>query len=196
MLLRLDRYGVIGLILGQDNGCSEPSRWRPQQINFVKVRAYRSRKVSRRERSMSTSGRSSVSADVSGIALPASWRPAAGWCESSAGASPVGNDSSPSGSTAGSVSNWSASSASMSTSGSFPTGGRMAGATLRLVRTSLQACVGTHRQVLLQAKPSSRPKVPRRPVCVYHSGCPSMVATSGGNRHLLLDSQDPVHTTM
>ena len=29
----------------------------------------------------------------------------------------------------------------------------------------------------------------------HTSLCPSIVATSGGNRHLLLDSQDPVHTT-
>ena len=46
------------------------------------------------------------------------------------------------------------------------TGGRMAGATLHRVRTSLQTQVQTHRQDLLQVKPSSPPKLRRRPVYV------------------------------
>ena len=121
--LRLEGYGVFGPTLGKGTGCSVPSRWRRQQISSVKVEAYRSSllKVTRRGQSMSTSGRSSVSADMSGISLPASsWR-AAGSCDSSASPSLVGSDSSCSGLAAGSVSNWRAGSESTSTSGSFPT---------------------------------------------------------------------------
>ena len=86
---------------------------------------------------MLTSGRSSVSAGVSG-SLPASSRCMSGWCISSAMISSHGTGSSPrssgstvvtsdgsgsrsSSSTAGSVSNWRAGSACSSASGSFPT---------------------------------------------------------------------------
>ena len=84
---------------------------------------------------MITSGRSSVSAGMSG-SLPASSRCNAGWCESSAGISSGGtgprssgstavsfdgSGSRSSGSTAGSVSNWRAGCACLSASGSFPT---------------------------------------------------------------------------
>ena len=70
---------------------------------------------------MSASGRSSVSVDLSAFSLPASSRCTAGSCEFSASASPFGNGSSSCGSTTGYVSNWSAGSASISTSGSSPT---------------------------------------------------------------------------
>ena len=106
-------------------GYSVTSQWRRQRISSVKVGAYRSSvpKVTRRGRSMSASGRSSVSVDMSATPLPVSSRCAVGWCECSASASSDGIGSSSFGSTAGSVSNWRAGSASTSTSGSFTTDG-------------------------------------------------------------------------
>ena len=114
--------------VGKGTGCSVPSRWRRQQISFIRVGACGNSlpKVTRRGRPMSTSGRSSVSVNMSGISLPALSRRAAASSESSVGASFVGiysscSDSSSFGSTPGSVSNWRAGSDLTSTSGSFPT---------------------------------------------------------------------------
>ena len=124
---------MLGPALRKGTGCRVPSRWREQRRNSVKVGAYRSclPKVTRRGRSMSTSGRSSGSVDWSGFWLQASLRPPAGSCESSVTTSSVGNGSSPSGSIAAAVSNWSAGSASASTPGSFPTEGLLGSDTYR-----------------------------------------------------------------
>ena len=119
----LDGCGVFGPTLDKGTGCSVPSRWRRQQMSCVKVAASRSclPKVTRRGRSMSMMGRSSVSVDMSGTSLPASSRCTWDWCEPSASASFDGSGSSFCGWTAGSVSNWRAGLASPSTSGPFPT---------------------------------------------------------------------------
>ena len=94
---------------------------------------------------MLTSGRSSVSAGMSG-SLPASSRCMSGWCESSARISSDGTSSMSSGSTvvafdgsgsrsscstAGSVSDWRAGSACLSASGAFPTARRLRSETYR-----------------------------------------------------------------
>ena len=139
-------------------------------------------KVTRRGGSMLTSGRSSVSAGMSG-SLPASSTFTSGWCEYSARISSDGTGSRSSGSTAVAFDG------SGSRSSGRPrvrcpigwlvphvrqhqvpsprsvrfeakcTGGRTAGATLPPVRTSPRVCAGTHRQVLLPVKPYSRPRV-------------------------------------
>ena len=167
---------------------------------------------------MLTSGRSSVSVDVSG-SLPASSRCMSGWCEFSAMISSDGAGSSPrssglavvaldgsgsrsSGPTAVS-SVWGAGSASSSASRSFPrsvrfvvkrTGGRTAGATPRHERMSLRVHVGTHRQVLLPVKPNLRPGELRKPVYVWHFRYPSTAAKLDGSRRLPQGSRGPART--
>ena len=168
---------------------------------------------------MLTSGRSSVSIDVSG-SLPASSRCMSGWCEFSAMISSDGAGSSPrssgsavvaldgsssrsSGSTAGSVSDWGAGSASSSASRFLPTeprfvvkrtSGRTAGATPRHERMSLRVHVGTHRQVLLPVKPNLRPGELRKPVYVWHFRYPSTAAKLDGSRRLPQGSRGPART--
>ena len=163
---------------------------------------------------MLTSGRSSVSAGVSG-SLPASSRFMSGWCESSATISSDGTGSSPrssgstlvasdgsgsrsSGLTAGSVSNWGLVPQVHQRQVPFPrsvrfeakrTGGRTAGATPPHERMSLRVHVGTHQQVLLPLKPNSRPQELRKPVYVWYSRCPSTVARSDGSRRPPRDSR-------
>ena len=161
---------------GKGTGSSVPPRCCRQRISSVKVGTYRSSlpKVTPRGRSISMSERLSVSVDKSGTSLPASSRCTVDWCESAAS----------SGSAVAPVPppRWLAQcqfgglvwhlrqhlvpSRQSVRFGVTPTGGPLAGTTLHHVRKSPRAHVGPHRQVLLQAKLSSRPKVPRGPVYV------------------------------